>query len=125
MKANSAGRIEPARKVKGLALETLLVRSLVDFLREHAKNHVWSGAANQLHDYLRTYWDFAFGGSHKEVSRYPGNARALSGRLTEMMASLRENGIVIEKGRTCAGRTVAIYARRYFDRPIIQALGAA
>jgi hypothetical protein len=59
------------------------------------------------------------------MSRYRGNARALSGRLTEMMASLRENGIVIEKGWTCAGRTLTIDARGYFDRPPTQALGTA
>jgi len=111
--------------VKGLALETLLGRSLVDFLRDQAKNHVWSGPANELHDYLRVYWEQACGGSHKEMDRYPGNARALSGRLTEMMASLPENGIVVEKGRTGAGRTVAIDARGYFERPTHPALGAA
>jgi len=41
------------------------------------------------------------------------------------MASLPENGIVVEKGRTGAGRTVAIDARGYFERPTHPALGAA
>jgi hypothetical protein len=110
--------------VKGLALETLLGRSLLDFLRDQAKHHVWSGPANELHDYLRVYWERACGGSHKEMDRYPGNARALSGRLTEMMASLRENGIVVEKGRRGAGRAIAIDAPGYFCRPSTAALGA-
>lgn len=103
--------------VKGLALETLLGRSLVDFLKVQAKNYVWHGPANHLHDELRPYWDNACGGSQKEMAKYPGNARVLSGRLTEMMASLRENGIVIEKNRTVTGRTISIDARGHFRRP--------
>src|ERR1700684_2222191 len=49
--------------VKGLALETLLGRALVDFMKVHTKNHVWEGPANHLHDDLRLYWDGACGGS--------------------------------------------------------------
>jgi len=102
--------------VKGLALETLLGRALVEFLKDHAKNHVWQGPANDLHDYLRPYWDNACGGSHKEMEKYPGNARTLSGRLTEMMASLRENGIHIEKTRNATGRAITIDSQGHFRR---------
>jgi hypothetical protein len=111
--------------VKGLALETLLGRALVDFMKVHAKNHVWEGPANHLHDDLRLYWDGACGGSQKEMAKYPGNARSLSGRLTEMMASLRENGIVVEKNRTANGRTVSIDARGHFSRPATPRTDAA
>jgi hypothetical protein len=111
--------------VKGLALETLLGRSLVDFMKVQAKNHVWEGPANHLYDELRFYWDSACGGSQKEMAKYPGNARALSGRLTEMMASLRENGIVIEKNRTATGRAITIDARGHFRRPAPPKLDAA
>ena len=103
--------------VKGLALQTLLGRSLVDLMKIHAKNHVWEGPANHLHDNLRLYWDGACGGSQKEMAKYPGNPRSLSGRLTEMMASLRENGIVIDKSRTATGRTIRIDARGHFCLP--------
>lgn len=54
------------------------------------------------------------------MDKYPGNARALSGRLTEMMASLRENGILIEKNRTASGRTITIDAQEHFSRPFMQ-----
>jgi hypothetical protein len=107
--------------VKGLALETLLGRSLVEFMKDHAKSLVWEGPANHLYDDLRNYWDQACGGSHKEMARYPGNARSLSGRLTEMMASLRENGIVVEKNRTATGRAISIDARGHFRRPPVEA----
>jgi hypothetical protein len=103
--------------VKGLALETLLGRSLVEFMKGQAKNYVWQGPANHLYDLLRPYWDQNCGGSLKEMAKYPGNARSLSGRLTEMMASLRENGIVVEKNRTATGRAVTIDARGHFSRP--------
>jgi hypothetical protein len=111
--------------VKGLALETLLGRSLVDFLKVQAKNYVWQGPANHMYDELRPYWESACGGSPKEMAKYPGNARALSGRLTEMMASLRENGIVIDKNRTAAGRAITIDARGHFRRPGAPTLDAA
>jgi hypothetical protein len=109
--------------VKGLALETLLGRSLVDFLRGHARGHVWHGSATQLYDDLRVYWDLACGESHKEMAKYPGSPRALSGRLTEVMASLRENGIVVEKGRTGAGRNITIDGRSFFARPPVSNFG--
>jgi hypothetical protein len=111
--------------VKGLALETILGRSLVEFIKDQAKNHVWQGPANHLYDSLRPYWDSACGGSQKEMAKYPGNARSLSGRLTEMMASLRENGIVIEKNRTTTGRAISIDAREHFRRPAPAKLDAA
>jgi hypothetical protein len=111
--------------VKGLALETLLGRSLVEFMKGHAENYVWQGPANHLYDDLRTYWDQACGGSQKEMAKYPGNPRSLSGRLTEMMASLRENGIVVEKNRAATGRAIRIDARGHFNRPTTPRLDAA
>lgn len=111
--------------MKGLALETLLGRSLVDFMKVRAKNYVWQGPANHMHDELRPYWDNACGGSQKEMAKYPGNARSLSGRLTEMMASLRENGIVVEKNRTVAGRAISIDARGHFRHPSTPSFDAA
>jgi hypothetical protein len=69
--------------VKGLALETLLERALVDFLKDHARNQIWQGPAHRLFDDLRPYWDQSCGGSQKEMAKYPGKARVLSGRLTE------------------------------------------
>lgn len=107
--------------VKGLALETLLGRSLVEFLKDRSRNGIWTGTPNQLHDNLRNCWDYVCGGNHKEMDKYPGNARALSSRLTEMMASLRENGIVIEKGRTRTGRTVTIDAKGHFSEFAVRA----
>jgi hypothetical protein len=111
--------------VKGLALETLLGRSLVDFMKLHAKNHFWEGPPNHLHDSLRPFWDGACGGSQKEMAKYPGNPRSLSGRLTEMMASFRENGIVIEKKRTANGRAIRIDAQAHFFRPVTLRFDAA
>jgi hypothetical protein len=104
--------------IKGLALETMLGRALVDFMKVSTRDYLWQGPANHLYDGLRVYWDSACGGSQKEIAKYPGNARVLSGRLTEMMASLRENGIVIEKQRTAAGRAISIDAREHFRRPL-------
>jgi hypothetical protein len=111
--------------VKGLALETILGRSLLDFIKNDAKNHVWEGTPNRLHDGLRFHWDQACGGSQKEMAKYPANARSLSGKLTEMMASLRENGILIDKIRTANGRQINIDARGHFRRPVVSMLGAA
>jgi hypothetical protein len=104
--------------VKGLALETILGRALLDFMKVSTRDYLWQGPPNHLHDQLRAYWDSACGGSVKEMAKYPGNARVLSGRLTEMMASLRENGIVVEKNRTAAGRAISIDASEHFRRPL-------
>lgn len=100
--------------VKGLALETILGRSLVNFLKFRAGDYVWRGQASQLHDSLRDWWDKACVGSVKEMAKYPGNPRVLSSRLTEMMASFRENGIVIERDRKTTGRSITINAQGYF-----------
>ena len=59
------------------------------------------------------------------MAKFPGNARSLSGRLTEMMASLRENGIVVEKDRTATGRAISIDARGRFRRPATPKTDAA
>jgi len=100
--------------VKGLVLETILGRSLEQFVAERGKGLVWSDTPNALYDNLRNYWIQACGGSHKEMDKYPGNAWALSSRLNEVMASLRENGIVIGRERTAAGRSITIDAQGYF-----------
>ena len=39
------------------------------------------------------------------------------GGLREMTTSLRENGILVEKDRTAAGRTATLGARSYFVKP--------
>ena len=106
--------------VKGLALETLLGRSLVEFMKVEEENHIWEGPANALYDNLRGYWDNSCNWNQKEMAKYPGNPRALSGRLTEMMASLRENGLVIEKQRTAMGRSIRIDATEHFRYPDTQ-----
>lgn len=111
--------------VKGLALETLLGRSLVELLKYHAEGNIWIGTPNHLDDDLRPFWDNVCGGSQKEMAKYPGNARALSSRLTEMTASLRENGIIVEKNRTATGREISIDARGHFRHPDTTKLDAA
>src|SRR5208283_1809652 len=73
--------------VKGLALETLLGRSLVEFLKENAKTFIWHGQPNHLYDGLRPYWNVACGGNNKEMDKYPGNPRSLSSRLIESRQS--------------------------------------
>lgn len=56
--------------VKGLALETLLGRAVVEFLKDRTRNALWTGTPNQLHDNLRNYWDFVCGGNHKITRRW-------------------------------------------------------
>jgi len=98
--------------VKGFALETLFGRSLVMFLQN--TNYVWKGTANKLHNALRPCWDLVCGSNLKDMGRYPSTARVLSGELNKLGASLRENGIVIERKRTGEHREITIDALGYF-----------
>jgi len=98
--------------VKGFALETLFGRSLVMFLQN--TNYVWKGTANILHHALHPCWDLVCGSNLKDMGRYPSTARVLSGELNKLGASLRENGIVIERKRTGEHREITIDALGYF-----------
>jgi hypothetical protein len=104
--------------VKGFALETLFGRSLVMFLQnQSATSYTWKGTANKLHEALRPCWDLACGSNLKEMGKYPSTARVLSGELNKLGASLRENGIVIERKRTGEQRGITIDAQGYFPPP--------
>ena len=99
--------------VKGFALETLFGRSLVMFLQN--TNYVWKGTANKLHDALRPNWDIVCGSNLKDMGRYPSTARVLSGELNKLGASLRENGIIVERERTWKERVISLDAQGYFQ----------
>jgi hypothetical protein len=102
--------------IKGFALETTFGQSLVKFLRgSDGKQTAWTGTAHQLHEALRPCWESVCGYNVKEMGKYPGNARVLSGELNRLGASLRENGIVVERERKATGRGITIDARAYFQ----------
>jgi hypothetical protein len=114
---------EPYRRnlkenVKGFALDTLFGQALVSLLRGRP-GHAWEGTAAGLHADLKSSWEDACGYRQKEMDRYPGSARVISGLLNQHGASLRENGIVIDRDRASGKDRSKLIRSRVDEVPVV------